>query len=372
MYPAVHHRATLGRTSKSAPRMGRPKGSSGSSNRRTPERWLLLATAALVVCALGLSLPAVLQIDAALTPGTRTALLLAALLAAALLGWAAWDLKRQHGHLRRIARQASSDLESGAWQDAVRSLRDRPSGCAVGLRRAGHRGRGCARRVRASLADPGRPGGRLVLGNRRTASPGLDVRRRPPDRIAGPAAGRTDRPAPRPDRGLRAAGRRLGTVPCACSMAGAPSATWSSGSCVCMASAKLRSGSRSAAARGATPKAASRGYEGVGRDITERKQAHERLRASEQRWTLMAGLASDYYWETDDRASHAALAARGRAPLRASGRGPGGPHALGGLSRRRCGRRAGPNTAPTSRPGARFAASRWTSNSTAHAAASSR
>ncbi len=41
------------------------------------------------------------------------------------------------------------------------------------------------------------------------------------------------------------------------------------------------------------------GYEGVGRNITERKNAHERLAASEQRWSLMAGLASDWYWETD-------------------------------------------------------------------------
>ena len=41
------------------------------------------------------------------------------------------------------------------------------------------------------------------------------------------------------------------------------------------------------------------GYEGVGRDVTERKDAHERLIASEQRWSLMAGLASDWYWQTD-------------------------------------------------------------------------
>jgi PAS domain S-box-containing protein len=42
-----------------------------------------------------------------------------------------------------------------------------------------------------------------------------------------------------------------------------------------------------------------RGYEGVGRDVTERRAAHERLVASEQRWSLMAGLASDWYWQTD-------------------------------------------------------------------------
>lgn len=41
------------------------------------------------------------------------------------------------------------------------------------------------------------------------------------------------------------------------------------------------------------------GYEGVGRNITERRVAHDRLVASEQRWSLMAGLASDWYWETD-------------------------------------------------------------------------
>jgi PAS domain S-box-containing protein len=41
------------------------------------------------------------------------------------------------------------------------------------------------------------------------------------------------------------------------------------------------------------------GYEGVGHNITERKVALERLSASEQRWSLMAGLASDWYWQSD-------------------------------------------------------------------------
>jgi PAS domain S-box-containing protein len=41
------------------------------------------------------------------------------------------------------------------------------------------------------------------------------------------------------------------------------------------------------------------GYEGVGRDITERRLAHEQLMASEQRWSTMARLAADWYWQTD-------------------------------------------------------------------------
>ena len=41
------------------------------------------------------------------------------------------------------------------------------------------------------------------------------------------------------------------------------------------------------------------GYEGVGRDVSERKSAHQRLVASEQRWSMMARLAADWYWQTD-------------------------------------------------------------------------
>ena len=47
------------------------------------------------------------------------------------------------------------------------------------------------------------------------------------------------------------------------------------------------------------PQGAVIGYEGVGRDVTERRQAHEQLRASEQRWSTMARLAADWYWQTD-------------------------------------------------------------------------
>ena len=72
------------------------------------------------------------------------------------------------------------------------------------------------------------------------------------------------------------------------------------------------------------------GYEGVGRDITERKRAHARLQASEQRWAAMASLAADWYWESDDqhrlmplaadvreRLGHLVSMAEGRAPWEA-------------------------------------------------------
>ncbi len=41
------------------------------------------------------------------------------------------------------------------------------------------------------------------------------------------------------------------------------------------------------------------GYEGVGRDVTESRLALDRLSASEQRWSAMAQLAADWYWQTD-------------------------------------------------------------------------
>ncbi len=41
------------------------------------------------------------------------------------------------------------------------------------------------------------------------------------------------------------------------------------------------------------------GYEGVARDITASKEAFRRLQASEQRYAVMAGLSSDWYWVTD-------------------------------------------------------------------------
>lgn len=41
------------------------------------------------------------------------------------------------------------------------------------------------------------------------------------------------------------------------------------------------------------------GYEGVGRDVTEQRLAHERLLESERRHAMMADLAADWFWQTD-------------------------------------------------------------------------
>ena len=41
------------------------------------------------------------------------------------------------------------------------------------------------------------------------------------------------------------------------------------------------------------------GFEGVGRDISQQRLAHEQLLASEQRWSTMTRLAADWYWQTD-------------------------------------------------------------------------
>ena len=43
-----------------------------------------------------------------------------------------------------------------------------------------------------------------------------------------------------------------------------------------------------------------RGYHGVGRDVTARKQAEERLRRSEERFRALAQMSSDWYWEQDE------------------------------------------------------------------------
>jgi PAS domain S-box-containing protein len=41
------------------------------------------------------------------------------------------------------------------------------------------------------------------------------------------------------------------------------------------------------------------GYEGIGRDVTERRLAFKRLHDSERRYAVIADLSADWYWETD-------------------------------------------------------------------------
>lgn len=43
------------------------------------------------------------------------------------------------------------------------------------------------------------------------------------------------------------------------------------------------------------------GFEGVARDVTERRRAMAKLRASEQRWSTVVRLATDWYWESDEQ-----------------------------------------------------------------------
>lgn len=289
--------STLGRTSERAPFRGLPEVFGGPSVRGTPERWLLLASAALVVCALGLGLPAMEPVDSERSGDTRHLLLLAALIAAGLLAWASWMLRRQRRDLRALALQVSSELEHGAWQDAVRSLRDDRLGApsAFDALASGVEGAlGESERRWQTLADLAADwywesdrahrlawvsGAGPLLASQGLRPAELVGRRH--DEIAHfepPSLGWDQFHA------LLDSGRSFRDLEFRLRPHGQEAATvWVS------ISGRPR---RDAEGRAV-------GYEGVGRDISERKRALEGLRASEQRWTLMAGLASDYYWETD-------------------------------------------------------------------------
>jgi PAS domain S-box-containing protein len=239
----------------------------------------------------------VLQADVALAAGTRTALLLAALLAAALLGWAAWALRRQRLHLRQLARQVSSELESGAWQDAVRSLREDRLGApsAFDALATGVEGvLGESERRWQTLADLAadwywETDAEHRLAWMSGAGPLIASQGLRPGDLLGRRHDEVEAFEPPSDgwagfHALLSAGRAFRDLEFRVRPHGQTEASvWVS------ISGRPR---RDAEGR-------LRGYEGVGRDISERKRAHEKLRASEQRWTLMAGLASDYYWETD-------------------------------------------------------------------------
>jgi PAS domain S-box-containing protein len=220
-----------------------------------------------------------------------------ALLAAGLLGAAALAMRRQRLVLRSAVRRASDELGTGAWQGALRTLSDDRLGApsafdalACGVEEA----LGASERRWQTLADlaadwywetdtghrlawmsgtgplAALPGLRApdLLGKRHDEIDAFDA---PGEGWARLHAVLEARRAFR-DMEFRV---RLG--------AGDDEALWLA------ISGRPRHDAQGEFA----------GYEGVGRDVSERKRAHERLRASDQRWALMAGLASDYYWETD-------------------------------------------------------------------------
>lgn len=219
------------------------------------------------------------------------------MLAAGTLVWAGLALRRQRHQLRRLADRVSSDLGSGAWQDAVRSMRN-PTLAAP------------------SAFDTLATGFEEVLGE-------SDRRWRALAELAADWYWETDRQhrlawtsGSGPllsELGLRPAdllGRRHDQI----EALEPPADGWERFHAVLDSGRAFRdlefrvrrAGSddepRWLAISGRPRLDAAGhvlGYEGVGRDISERKRALARLRASEQRWTLMAGLASDYYWETD-------------------------------------------------------------------------
>jgi PAS domain S-box-containing protein len=215
---------------------------------------------------------------------------------ALLLALPMHGLWRQRRRLGATLRLASDRLDSGDWQDAVQRLREDRLGApsAFDALAAGVEGAlGESERRWQALADlsadwywESDPEGRLswlsgatpvtavlgwtpsdVLGRRRDEMPFLD------EPAQGWAALHARLAARKPFRDFAYRARaRHGDHAAWISISGRPRFD----------------------ARGEFT-----GYEGVGRDITESRAAQERLVASEQRWSLMAGLASDWYWETD-------------------------------------------------------------------------
>lgn len=269
----------------------------GSPIQRRLERALLWGALALTLAATGIATHAALFPDLQWPTAAHAALWLAALLTALLLGWAALALRRQRRHLRELAHKVSQSLSDGAWQDAVHSLRSDRLGApsAFDALATGMEGAlGASDRRWQTLADLAADWYWETDGAHRLAwmsgagpliaSQGLrpvDLIGRRHDQIAAfeaPAEGWTRFHA------LLDQGRSFRDLSFRVRPHGQPEASvW-----VAISGRPRRDDSGRVI-----------GYEGVGRDITERKRAEDQVRASEQRWTLMAGLASDFYWETD-------------------------------------------------------------------------
>ena len=222
------------------------------------------------------------------------ALAAASMAAAATLLWAGLAMRRQRRNLRRLVHQVSADLGSGGWQAAVQSLRDERLGApsafdalASGVEDVFSE----SERRWQALADLAAdwywetdPQHRLAWTSGGGPLQGLD-----PQRLLGRRHDQIDAFEASADgwgrlHAVMDSGKAFRDMEFLVGPArdGAPP-VWVA------ISGRAR---QDAAGRFA-------GYEGVGRNITERKLAHERLRASDQRWALMAGLGSDYYWETD-------------------------------------------------------------------------
>jgi len=229
------------------------------------------------------------QRDAALAGGALVA-------AAALLG-ATWAIRRQRRRLRRRLQEASAALDDGAWESAATALRDRDLGApsAFDALASGVADTlGASERRWRTLADLTADwywesdaehrlcwmsgGGPLVTSAGLQPQDLLGRRHQEVEAFDAPADGwqgfQTVLDTRRAFRDMEICVRApaLGREPLWVTISGRP---------------RLDADGRFI------------GYDGVGRDVSERKRALDRLRASDQRWALMAGLASDYYWESD-------------------------------------------------------------------------
>jgi PAS domain S-box-containing protein len=214
-------------------------------------------------------------------------------LALALAGTTLWRQRRQ---LRRSLRRASGDLGAGAWRDAVRHLRDDPLAAPSAFDALAHgmeSALGESERRWQALADLSADWywetdcearfSWLSASAAQAMAPGLEAQAllgRRHDQIAAfraPARGWTTL------HGWMA--REEAFRDLEFQVQGTQGLRWIA---IC--------GRPRRDAHGRVL-----GYEGVGRDITERRIAHERLIASEQRWSTMTRLAADWYWQTDEQ-----------------------------------------------------------------------
>jgi PAS domain S-box-containing protein len=257
--------------------------------RATPQRWLLPLSVALTVTAMA----AALLLRWPEAPTAETLVALALLAPAVLLG--GHRLGRRRQRVRNTLRRVSVDLDHDRWRDAVRQLREEPlgapsafgalaSGMESALGESERRWQALAdlsadwywesdRQLRLSWLSGAAP---------QALAPGLDE--------------------------AALLGRRLDQI----GLFRAPESGWTALHArmtrleafrdvefqVSVPAHALRwisiSGRPRRNAQGTVI-----GYEGVGRDVSERRLALERLSASEQRWSAMAQLAADWYWQTD-------------------------------------------------------------------------